>query len=449
MPHLSPADAAWLHMEQPNNLMMITGLLFLREAPERDWMEAFLEHRLCQFERFRMKIVEPALGVGLPRWQKTEKLDVKRHLVYEHLEDPSESGLLQRAGQLMSQRLDREHPLWEFRVFPGIQGGAAMIVRLHHAIGDGIALMRVLLSLCDTSPDAPRPRSDQESCHLEKQEGAFQKAKRLTSHLIHEGHDLIFHPSHAAEIARAGMGASKALSRLLSLPADSENAFRGPLQPKKLAALSNPFPLSAIKSVGKRLGCTINDVLMAVLAGSLGRSLRRFQDLDPSYEIRVIVPVDLRGGDVSQLGNQFGIIFLTLPVGETDPRARLATVHDIMGQLKQSAEAVVAFELLSVVGGLPTSLETPIIQWFGNKATAVVTNLPGPKKKLYLAGAEIESMMYWVPQSGRLGLGVSLMSYAGQIRVGVATDAALIPDPQQLVDDFMTTLDETLSLEAL
>jgi diacylglycerol O-acyltransferase / wax synthase len=449
MSNLSHADAAWLHMETPTNLMMITGLIFLGSTPERGWLEDVLEHRLCRYERFRMRVREPKLGIGLPHWEKAPDFEVAHHLVYETLPDPSLEKLLQRVGELMSEPLDREQPLWEFRVFPGVEGRAAMVGRLHHCIGDGIALMRVLLSLCDKTAHAPRPTACPEPTHKEAHVGSLQKAKRLTSHILHEGHDLLFHPSHAAELAHQGVSAGKALARLLSLPPDNDNAFRGELQAKKLAALSEPFSLTEVKTLGKRLGCTINDVLMATLAGGLGRSLRRFQDVDQESLIRGIVPVDLRGGDVAQLGNRFGLVFLSLPVGESDPHRRLQRVHETMTELKNSAEAVVAFELLSAVGIMPAELEKLIISWFGNKATAVVTNLPGPRERMFLAGSEVESVMYWVPQSGRLGLGISLLSYANQIRLGVTTDAAILPNPEYIVEDFMTTLDEMLSLEAL
>jgi diacylglycerol O-acyltransferase len=446
MSSLSHADAAWLHMETPTNLMMITGLVQLDSTPDREWMEAVLEHRLCHYERFRMNVVEPT--VGYPRWELQDGFEVGSHLVYEQLEEPSREAFLCRVAELMSQPLDREKPLWEFRVFPGVEGGSAIAIRLHHAIGDGIALMRVLLSLCDKTADAPRPTLQDEPEHPEEKISAFAKAKKFTSHLLHESHDLLFHPSRAAKLARQSLSAGKSLAHVLALPPDTPNVFQGELGEKKLVALSAPIDLASVKSLGKRLGCTINDVLMGVLAGALGRTLRREQELGEDSRIRAVVPVDLRGGDVGKLGNKFGLVFLTLPVGEPDPRERLRQVHETMNELKNSAEAIVTFELLSTVGALPADVEKEIIKWFGGKATAVVTNLPGPREPLYMAGSKVENVMYWVPQSGRLAVGISLLSYAGQIVLGVATDASIMSSPQTIVDDFMDALEEMQTLEA-
>lgn len=436
-------------MELPDNLMMITGLLYLAQTPGREHMEAVLEHRLCRFERFKMKVVDTRFGVGAPHWERDENFSVSRHLVYEELEDCSEASLLKRCGELMSERLDRNRPLWEFRVFPGIEGKACMVVRLHHAIADGIALMKVLLTLCDQNADAPMPRAEKallEEHHV----SSFEQAKQLTRKFLHESHDLLLHPHQAGEVAYKGAMAGKALTRVLALPPDSPNAFRGELSRKKVTAVSPPYALAEVKKIGKRLGCTINDILMGVLAGGLGRTLQRFQEVPEQLEIRAVVPVDLRAGKkIEELGNLFGLVFLTLPVGLRDAAERIQTVHTYMQQLKCSAEAVVTFELLSTVGALPSAVERPIIEWFGNKATAVVTNLPGPREPLYIGGAQMEGVMYWVPQSGRLGLGVSLMSYAGQIRLGVTSDANLIPDPGVIVEDFQKAYQETKQLETI
>lgn len=440
---LSHADAAWLHMEQPDNLMMITGLLYLDRVPSRDHLEAVLRHRLCRFERFKMRVSEGKLGMSSPRWVVAEEFSVADHLVYETLERPTERELLRRCGELMSEPLDRSKPLWEFRVFGLVGEKACLVVRLHHAIADGIALMRVLLTLCDASPNTLPPTSHTILLKEQVLQG-LTKAKKLASRFLHDSHDILFHPSLAKRFAQESWKAGTALGRLLSLPEDSPNAFRGPLSRKKVTAVSRPFSLNEVKLLGIKWGCTINDILMSVLAGGLGRSLSRVQAVGDELEIRAVVPVDLRGGKVDELGNRFGLVFLTLPVGCPDPVERTNLIRAHMAKLKESAEAVVAFELLSAVGAVPSAVEKPIIEWFGNKATTVVTNLPGPREPLFLAGSKLEGIMYWVPQSGKLGLGMSLMSYAGEIRLGVTSDAHLIPDPNLLVQDFESAYQECL-----
>lgn len=446
MPFMTHADAAWLHMESPANLMMISGLMLFDRPPPPERLQELLTHRLLRHQRFLCKVEESPLS--LPRWEPDPDFDLNHHLRFEE-GSLSFDQLLTRVGQLMSQSLDRARPLWEFRVFPEVEGQCAILARLHHAIADGVALMRVLLSLGDLDRQGtlggkvPGPEEEV------SREGTYQKILRVANEWLQEGHDLLLHPSHAWQRLQQGVQASQALAHVLALSPDVENAFRGPIQNEKRVAVSPPLCLESIRAQSKKLGCTINDTLMASLAGGLGRSLARQQELAPDLEIRSVVPVDLSGDQGARLGNHFGMVFLSLPVGERDPRARLLKVRQHMDSIKRSAEAVVVFEVLSAVGAIPEQVEQKIIEWFGGKATAVVTNLPGPRQPLYLAGSRLESVMYWVPQSGRLGLGVSILSYNGRVRVGVASDAGLIPQPSLLVDDFLESHREILSLESL
>jgi hypothetical protein len=140
--------------------------------------------------------------------------------------------------------------------------------------------------------------------------------------------------------------------------------------------------------------------------------------------------------EMGKLGNKFGVVFLSLPVGIEDPLERLAEVHRRMSSLKDSSEAVVALGILNAMGLSPAEIQSLILQIFASKSTTVLTNVPGPPMPLFLAGREIEDMMFWVPQAGRLGMGISILSYAGKVYVGVITDAGLIPDPDTIIDYF-------------
>jgi diacylglycerol O-acyltransferase len=153
--------------------------------------------------------------------------------------------------------------------------------------------------------------------------------------------------------------------------------------------------------------------------------------------IRASVPVNLRPLDQpTRMGNAFGLVFLTLPIGIVDPVRRLRAIKKEMDALKGSPEALVAFGVLSVIGRAPVEVEQLGLRFFGSKATAVLTNVPGPRQPLYLAGRRLEKVMFWVPQSGHLGLGISILSYAGGVMLGIATDARLVPDPERIVESF-------------
>jgi len=153
--------------------------------------------------------------------------------------------------------------------------------------------------------------------------------------------------------------------------------------------------------------------------------------------IRASVPVNLRPLDAAhKLGNSFGLVFLTLPIGIADPIKRLKAIKKEMDELKRSPEALVAFGVLNVMGFAPVEVERLGLRFFGSKATAVLTNVPGPRESLYLGWSKVDRVMFWVPQSGRLGLGISILSYAGGVMLGVATDEGLVPDPERIVENF-------------
>jgi diacylglycerol O-acyltransferase len=181
----------------------------------------------------------------------------------------------------------------------------------------------------------------------------------------------------------------------------------------------------------------VNDVLVAAATGALRRYLDKKGDNTKGLSIRASVPVNLRPLDQAhKLGNSFGLVFLTLPIGIVDPVKRLRAIKKEMDELKRSPEALVAYGVLNLMGLAPVEVEKLGLRFFGSKATAVLTNVPGPKEPLYLAGQKLDKVMFWVPQSGRLGLGISILSYAGGVMLGVATDEGLIPDPDKIVDAF-------------
>ncbi|HEX9371458.1 MAG TPA: WS/DGAT domain-containing protein, partial [Roseiflexaceae bacterium] len=205
----------------------------------------------------------------------------------------------------------------------------------------------------------------------------------------------------------------------------------------KRAAWSQPIPLDDVKAIGRAVGATVNDVLLAAVTGALRRYLQGRGEQVDGLEIRAAVPVNMRSpNDPPTLGNRFSLVFLALPVGVDDPLDRLFDLKERMEALKQSPEALVTFGILNAMGMAPNQLQGFGVSLFGAKATAVMTNVPGPRETIYLAGAPITGIMFWVPQSGRLGLGVSILSYAGQVSLGIATDAGLAPDPEQIIDGF-------------
>jgi len=443
MSRVSAIDSAWLRMEDPTNLMMVTGVLLFDGRLDQRRLRAVVEERLLAFPRFRQRIQEPPFGVGTPSWVTDHRFDLDYHLRRVALPEPGDKRALEAfVSEVMSTPLDFTKPLWQIVVVEHASG-SALVSRIHHAIADGIALVRVLLSLTD---EKARPRRRRAANPPDLDAGAGASLLQAGGWLAQTGFGLVREPGQALRAAGLGADAAATLARVTLMPPDPQTALKGPLGVMKRAAWSEPIPLADVKEAGLRVGGTINDVLVTAAAGALRRYLAgRGEDVH-GLDVRAAVPVNLRPLDEAhRLGNQFGLVFLALPLGVEDPAERLAEVKRRMDELKSSLQPVVALGLLTTIGYLPVPLQPLPIQFFGSKASLVLSNVPGPRERLYLAGEPLGRAMFWVPQSGRLGLGVSILSYAGEVLVGVASDAGLVPDPAAIVHGFQ---DEVQALTA-
>jgi WS/DGAT/MGAT family acyltransferase len=371
------------------------------------------------------------------------------------LPSPGDQAALQDAASLLaSTQLDLSRPLWQFHLIEGYGHGSALICRLHHCIGDGLALVHVLLSLTSTEPETPWPLSEPRARSRRTRglqalarpaRSALRTACRTKKALAHQCQEMCAHPARVIDLARVGGRGATALGTLVLRWPDPKTVFKGPLGEPKRAAWSAPLALQDVKTIGKGLGGTVNDVLLTAMAGGLRRYLQHRGEPVDGLNFRAVVPVDLRRpGTEAELGNKFGLVFLSLPIGIADPVERLTELKRRMDGIKGSLEAPVAFGILNAIGMSSEAIQDIVVNIFGTKGTAVMTNVIGPKEQIYLAGAPLESMMFWVPQSGRLGMGVSILSYAGRVWMGVITDEGLVPDPEAIVAGFRAEFDRLL-----
>jgi diacylglycerol O-acyltransferase / wax synthase len=437
---LSSVDAAWLRMEDPTNLMMVTGVLTFDERLDTSRVRSLLEDRLLAYPRFRQRVAEAPLGIGPPQWVSDRRFDLDAHLHRIALPEPGDKAALEAlVSDLMSTPLDFSKPLWQVHLVD-YGSGSVLVARVHHCIADGIALIQVLLSLTDTEAE---PHHRHTVPPPDTAAAGSTALLRAAGWLAGAGSGLIREPSKALGLAALGATAAGTLAQLSLLPPDPKTALKGPLGTSKRAAWSEPFPLADVKAAGARAGGTINDALVTAAAGALRRYLiDRGEEVD-GLEIRVAVPVNLRGdGQAGSLGNQFGLAFLALPLGIAEPGKRLLEIKRRMDEIKSSLQPAVALGVLSAIGYAPTRVQPLAVQFFGSKASAVLTNVPGPRQQLYLAGKPLRRAMFWVPQSGRLGLGISILSYNGEVLVGVASDTGLVPDPERIVAEFEADLRE-------
>jgi WS/DGAT/MGAT family acyltransferase len=450
---MSRVDTAWLRMDNDVNRMVIVGVWLLRPKVAYETVCRRVDEKLLRYERFRCVVVRDADGA---KWCIDEDFDVHRHVVREKLRpgrgQSERAALQERVGTLAAEPLDSDHPLWEFRLIEGYEGGSALISRIHHCIGDGIALTSVMLSITDGGSDPPRraraSRGGKDGGGdrladfvLKPLDGLSTKAAALAEKSIAHSLDLLADPKQgltgAIAAARLAARVMNDVAAMALMADDSPTLLKGRLSGRKRVAWGEPFPLAEVKAIGSALGCSVNDVLLACVAGAIGHWLRVRGDDPAGKEIRAMVPVNLRPlEDAWQLGNRFGLAPLVLPIGVDHPVERVFAVRARMAELKSSYQPLMAFTLLAVAGLMAKPVQDAVLGLFARKTTAVMTNVPGPAAPLKFCGATMRQTMFWVPASGDVGVGVSILSYAGGVQFGLITDEALCAEPQAIINRF-------------
>ena len=456
---ISKVDTAWLRMEQPTNLMMINGVIMLDEQLDYDSLLRTIEQRFLAFRRFRQKAVDGARGA---HWVIDEDFDIRQHVRRTALPGAADRVELELlVSDLASTPLDSSHPLWQFHVVENYVEGPVIIVRIHHCIADGIALVQVFLSLTDPTREG-RPSAREPDLWKLRRAGeakVFQRlldpardgldfAVHLGTRLVEEGSKIIQNPAVASSYAAEASEIVRELVHSLTLEDDPVTRFKGQLGTRKRVAWAEPLPLDEVKAVSKAFGCTVNDVLIAAVTGAFRQYMISAGD-DPAglQDIRATVPVNLRPLEHAQeLGNHFGLVFLSLPLSVDSPLERLYAVNERMNELKCSKQAAVTLGFLAALGMGPSAMQKPVLDLLSKKATAVLTNVPGPQKPLYLAGAKMKELMFWVPQNGSVGIGISILSYNNKVFFGLISDYRLLQEPSQVISRFKKEFEKLLYL---
>lgn len=405
---MAPQDAAWLGMERPTNLMVVTAVLVLDGAPDLEALTAAVRHRLVEvYPGFRRRPVRTRGPWPRIRWQDADP-DLSRHLRSTALTGPIATHLDPFVAALMGRALDRGRPLWLMHLLVDPAGECALVVRVHHCVGDGSALVQVLLSLTDpgSAGDPPvKPPSPPASAARRMRDAGPLTAVRVLAELV----------------------------RVPLLRHEPSSHLRGPLGRVKTVARGRGVDLDLVKR--RAGGASVNEVVLAAVAGGLRR--RFVAAGEAPVDVRALVPVDLRppGAAVPRaLGNRFGMVLVELPVSEPDAEGRIVRVRRRSLAARASSQAQATFAGLTLLGLLPASTQALAVRLLGARATAVVTNVRGPGQPVTLAGRRVQQITFWVPQTGAVGVGISVLSYAGSLSVGVAADARLLPDPRALAD---------------
>ena len=439
-------DAAWLHMDRPTNPMVVNSVIWFDQPLDWERAREVFAHRIVdRFPRFRRRVSDP-LG-RTPRFEDDPEFDIEQHMHRLALPAPGDQNALQDlVSDLITPPLDPTRPLWHVYLIEGYGEGCAVLFRIHHCIADGIALARVMLSLTDSEANAPiagaftpdaRGGASPLSMITGPAAATFSATRRVAGTVVHEGMESLAHPRHLAELAGVAARDTGTVAKLLAAPADAQTVLRSPLHGTRRIAWSTPFPLERIRTAAHRGDGKINDLLVTAVTGALRTELERHGAVPD--DLRIMVPFNLRPLDQPlprDLGNDFALILLALPVGIEDRAGRLREVKRRMDAIKDSHEGPISFGILSAIGMTPPQVEDRLIGFFTEKASAVVTNVPGPRETVYLAGTPVRGVLVWAPCSGSIGMTVSIFSYAGEVTVGFMVDTALLPDPQPLVAAF-------------
>jgi diacylglycerol O-acyltransferase / wax synthase len=449
---LTGLDASFLALEKHGAHMHVGSVLvFDGDAPPYDDLLAMIESRLHQVPRYRQKLAFPPLAQARPVWVDDPHFNVGYHVRHTALPAPaSEEQLRNLAGRVFSQQLDRSKPLWEIWLVQRVDDdGFALICKTHHALVDGISGVDIMTVLFDLEPDPPErppgppwyPRPEPSGTTLLAEAVAEVAAAPLD--LARSAAGALGDPREAGSgVARTLAGiASMAAAGIGGAPPSPLNTRIGPH--RRFAWVESD--LARFKAIKGALGGTVNDVVLAVVTGALREHLlRRGRDPD-GLELKAMVPVSIRADEErGALGNRVAAIYAPLPVGLADPRERFKTVHEALGNLKASGQAVGAERLTQLAGfAAPTVLDQAArLQSRQRFFNLTVTNVPGPQFPLYMLGRKLRSFYPKVPLVLNTALGIAIMSYDGKLFFGLLGDYDAMDDLDAFASDLQSAVAE-------
>lgn len=411
-----PVDDVWLEMDQPDNLMVVEGLMVVDGELDRETYVGLLAERVAErFPRFKQRAVWSWFPWPSRWWQEDPDFDIERHVVEATLPEPGDDAALQdHVSGFMSRALDQQHPPWEAHLIHGYQGGTAVYTRLHHALADGTALFRVIMSLADEDLGSVVP---------EESGGTSFPLLRSAVHAV------------KALPAAGRLVTAPVVAEHLVLARRPESALAVAPHHDKHAVWAPGIDVASLRPLRRATGATVTDVVMSALAGSLRSWLAVHGDTDPA-DVPTMVPVDLRGSSAmrpDELGNQFALVLLDLPTSVDSPLGRLVETSTRMRSIKDSPEAWVTYSLLQGMGFLHPRVRVLATDFFARKATGVTTSVRGPDRPLHLAGLPISRLWGWAPMSADQSFSTSIIGYGGEVHVGFKVDSTAVPDPQVLV----------------
>ena len=451
---LSGLDASFLHLEKGGAHMHVAStLIFKGDAPPYERFRDHVASRLHLVPRFRQRLRFIPLGQGRPVWSDDPHFNVEYHVRHTALGPPgSDEQLRTLAARVFSQRLDRSKPLWELWLVDRLEGGRFAIVgKSHHCLVDGVSGVDITTVLFDAAPDpAPVPGPDRPWMPAPEPSDAELLAQTIAERATNPVEiargvgSLVKGPLRALERFRDGAtAAGSTLGAGLGAPSSPFNVDIGPH--RRFAWVQ--ADLEDFKRIKNALGGTVNDVVLAVVAGALGRFLRGRGYSTLELELRAMVPISVRAEDEhGALGNRVSAMMAPLPVWCEDPLERVSLMTKAMGDLKGSKQAVGAGLLTELTDFAPPTIagQAARLQSRQRFFNLVVTNVPGPQFPLYLLGRELAAVYPMVPLAERQAVCVGIMSYNGQLNFGLIGDYDAMPGIESLGEDLSASIAELL-----
>ena len=462
---MSRVDTAWLRMERPTNPMMITGVLMLAEPMSLPRLKRVVEKRFLDYARFRQKAVDTPAGAS---WRDDEHFDLDWHVQLSALpgrgdkRQPQKGNAEKRAlerfvSQLASSPLDKSKPLWQFHLIEHYHGGSALVARIHHSYADGIALVQVLLSLTDTAREPGKAATcaktwlKQDGDKVARRVGAVERYTKLGGKVLEKGMEMYRDPTLAGMLAKEGGEIAREL-RACAGPA-GRSAFDAARQARRRQARRLGRTARPRRSEGGRPRLRLHGQRRA--DGGRGRRAARLHDRtrrerrwDDAARDGAGQPAAARARQEARQPFRPGVPRSAGRRSQPDPARRARRrVHESTEELAASHCCI--WTSGRAWHGAAAPVQELALELFSRKATAVATNVPGPQQPLYLAGCMVREMMFWVPQTGSIGVGISILSYNGRVHFGLIADAKLVPDPDAVIRRFGPEFDKLLYLSLM
>jgi WS/DGAT/MGAT family acyltransferase len=446
---LTSLDASFLYLETPAMHMHVAGVSMFDPRPDGpltyEDVQRVVEARIHLAPRLRQRVVRVPGDVARPLWVDDDRFDLDFHLRRAAIPSPGGRFQLERAvGRVLSRPLDQAKPLWELYVFEGLaHRRTAVLLKMHHALADGISGMLIASALFDLEPDAdpgtPRPW--------------IAESPPSRQDLVRDAiQDMVLHPIEAlgkvvSAPQRALADASQMFAgvrHVVGMGAPPAGPFDAPIRPARRFAIAEAS-FDRIREVKRVLGGTVNDVVLASVAGGLHELLEARGEAVKGRSLRVMVPVSVRSrAEQGDVGNRVAPAFIDVPVGRLSPVTRLRRIRAATTELKESSMAVSADQIIGLGAYAPPALHAMAARlvsrgrWFN----LVVSNVPAPQVPMYLGGAPLVASYPAMPLGENCGLSIACTSLAGTMAFGLTGDWDAVPDIEVLARGIETSIDE-------